>query len=181
MPPCRWPFAISIHVYMCVCVCTCVCMCQGHPPCPQMPLTSPNHLPPPQSHREPKTAKFNNSWTNRDNWILFEDSLPLNISELIQATADHPRHPPPPAPSPRAEKTQIGRITKTLEWIEIIQFCLKICDPWTLLHTYKLGLLCRWGCPIPNGTFMFWNQKSTSFSLLWASDKNFSCFCTGSH
>ena len=28
---------------------------------------------------------------------------------------------------------------------------------------------------------MFWTQKSTSFSLLWASDKKFSCFCTGSH
>ena len=39
--------------------------------------------PHPQSRREPKTPKFNKSWTNRDNSILFEDSLPLNIPELI--------------------------------------------------------------------------------------------------
>ena len=52
----------------------------GHLPCPQTP---PTHLPPPQSHREPKTPKFNKSWTNRDNSILFEDSLPLNTPELI--------------------------------------------------------------------------------------------------
>ena len=43
----------------------------------------PTHLPPPQSRREPKTPKFNKSWTNRDNSILFEDSLHLNIPELI--------------------------------------------------------------------------------------------------
>ena len=36
-----------------------------------------------QGCREPKTPKFNKSWTNRDNSILFEDSLPLNIPELI--------------------------------------------------------------------------------------------------
>ena len=58
---------------------------------------------------------------------------------------DAPDTPHPPAPPPRAEKTQIGRITITLELIEIIQFCLKIYDPWTLLHTYRLGLMCRWG------------------------------------
>ena len=57
--------------------------------------------------------------------------------------------PHPPAPPPRAEKTQIGRITITLEPIEIIQFCLKIYDPWTLLHTYRLGLMCRWGVSYP--------------------------------
>ena len=31
------------------------------------------------------------------------------------------------------------------EQIEIIEFCLKIYDPWTLLHTYRLGLMCRQG------------------------------------
>ena len=50
---------------------------------PDAPDNPPTHLSPPQSHREPKTAKFNKSWTNQDNSILFEDSLPLNIPELI--------------------------------------------------------------------------------------------------
>ena len=71
------PFAWNYHVYhMHVCVCVHVCvhmhMC-GAPP----------STPHPQSRREPKTLKFNKSWTNRDNSILFEDSLPLNIPELI--------------------------------------------------------------------------------------------------
>ena len=74
------PFAIEIimfNVYMCmhVCVHVCVCACVwGAPPTPS------TH---PKSRREPKTPKFNKSWTNRDNSILFEDSLPLNIPELI--------------------------------------------------------------------------------------------------
>ena len=76
-----------LYMYTCVCVCACmrvrVHVCGDTPPCPQMPLTPPTHLPPPQSCREPKTAKFNKSWTNRDNSILFKDSLPLNIPELI--------------------------------------------------------------------------------------------------
>ena len=73
-------------VYVHVCVCACMCVCGGTPShaprCPWHP-PPPTHLPPPQSRREPKTAKFNKSWTNRDNSILFENSLPLNIPELI--------------------------------------------------------------------------------------------------
>ena len=77
-------FYTCINVCMCMCVHACACACVGrHPPCPQMSLTPPTHLPPPLSRREPKTAKFNKSWTNRDNSILFKDSLPLNIPELI--------------------------------------------------------------------------------------------------
>ena len=77
-------FFTCIHVCMCVCVHVRACACVWDtPPCPQMPLTPPTHLPPPQSRREPKTPKFNKSWTNQDNSILFKDSLPLNIPELI--------------------------------------------------------------------------------------------------
>ena len=76
--------AAICNFYTCINVCVCMRMhvrvCGDTPPCPQMPST---HLPPPQSRREPKTPKFNKSWTNRDNSILFEDSLPLNILELI--------------------------------------------------------------------------------------------------
>ena len=75
----------SIHVCVCVFVCAHVCAYMwGHPPMPpDTPRHPPTHLPPPQSRREPKTPNFNNSWTNQDNLILFEDSLPLNIPELI--------------------------------------------------------------------------------------------------
>ena len=81
------PFAWNYHVYLtCMCVWVHACMhvhvhmCVGH-----HPITPHPHPPTPypQSHREPKTPKFNNSWTNWDNLILFEDSLPLNIPELI--------------------------------------------------------------------------------------------------
>ena len=81
------PFAWNYHAYhACMCVRACACMrvhvhmCGGYPP------TTPHPHPPtphPQSRREPKTPKFNKSWTNRDNSILFEDSLPLNIPKLI--------------------------------------------------------------------------------------------------
>ena len=65
-----------LYMYKCACV-------HVHGNTPHAPRCPPTHLPPPQSHREPKTPKFNKSWTNRDNSILFEDSLPLNIPELI--------------------------------------------------------------------------------------------------
>ena len=75
-------FCTCIHVCMCVCVHACACV-WGHPHAPRCPWHPSTHLPPPQSRREPKTAKFNKSWTNQDNSILFKDSLPLNIPVLI--------------------------------------------------------------------------------------------------
>ena len=59
--------------HACACMCMHVHVCGGHPP------TSPH----PKILRKPKTPKFDNSWTNQDYLILFEDSLPLNIPELI--------------------------------------------------------------------------------------------------
>ena len=66
-----------VHVHACMCVCTCL----GTPPMPS--YAPPTHLPPHQSRREPKSPKVYKSWTNRDNSILFEKSLSLNILELI--------------------------------------------------------------------------------------------------
>ena len=78
------PFAWNYHVYharVCVRVRACVCTCVwGTPQTAPTPIHPPPH---PQGRREPKTPKFNKFWTNRDNSILFEDSLPLNIPELI--------------------------------------------------------------------------------------------------
>ena len=78
----------TTHAYACTCVhvCTCVYMCVGQPqspPTPNHPLPMSTKPPIPQNGREPKTPKFNKSWTNQDNSILFEDSLSLNTSELI--------------------------------------------------------------------------------------------------
>ena len=75
--------AAICNFYTCIKVCVHVraCACVGDTP--HAPRCPPTHLPPPQSRREPKTPKFNKSWTNQDNSILFEDSLPLNIPELI--------------------------------------------------------------------------------------------------
>ena len=42
---------------------------------------------------------------------------------------------------------EITKNAITFEWIKIFQFYLKIWDPWTLLHTYRLDLICRWWCP----------------------------------
>ena len=129
---------MCVCVHVCVCVCACVCMCMGTPPSLQI--------------------KFNKSWTNRDNSILFEDSLPLNTPELKYTIVT-------PPPSSKVKETQIYKITISLKWIKIIQFCLKIWDSWTLLHSYRLGLMSRWGCPIPHGTFMFWIQTSAPVTL----------------
>ena len=79
--------AAICNFYTCICACACVRV-HVHvwgdtPHAPRCPWHPPTHLPPPKSRREPKTAKFNKSWTNRDNSILFKDSLPLNIPELI--------------------------------------------------------------------------------------------------
>ena len=50
-----------------------------------------------------------------------------------------------------------------LEQIKIIQFCLKICNPWTLLHTYRLGLMCRWGgVSYPKWHFYVFDPKKCS-------------------
>ena len=49
-------------------------------------LCAPTHLLLPRAagrRREPESPKVYKYWTNQDNSILFEKSLPLNISELI--------------------------------------------------------------------------------------------------
>ena len=121
-----------LQFYTCVCVCVraCVCMCMhvGTPPhAPRYPQT-----PPPPTCPLPRAAG------SRKHQI----SITLELIEIIRFCLKilylrtflnsyrlyliTPDNPHPPAPPPRAEETQIGRITITLEQIEIIQFCLKI-------------------------------------------------------
>ena len=89
-----------------------------------------------------------------------------------------PDAPPPTCPLPRAIGSPKHQNSISPELIEIIQFCLKICDHWTFLHTYRLGLMCRWGGVLSQMALLcFWLKKV----LLWPSNKKFSCFCIGSH
>ena len=65
-----------------------------------------------------------------------------------------------------------NKITKnaiTFERIEIIEFRLKISDPWTLPHTCTLQLMCRWGVSYPKLHFY---PKSAPVTL----KKNFPVF-----
>ena len=156
------------RMHVCACMYVHVHMCGGNPPTTPFhppPTNHPHPHPPthPQSHREPKTPKFNKSWTNRDNLILFWRFFTSEHSWTHIDYSWSPQTPThPPAPAPRADETQIGRITITLVRIEIIQFCLKICDPWTLLHTYRLGLICRWGVSYSKWHFYVFDAKMCS-------------------
>ena len=88
------PFAIEI-IKICACVCN-VHIVGGTPQTPH-PLHSP---PQPPDRREPETPKFNK--LELIEISLFEDSLPLNIPELIdyswspQTPPTHLPHPPEP-------------------------------------------------------------------------------------
>ena len=68
---------------------------------------------------------------------------------------------------------EITKNTITFEWIEIIEFHLKIWDPWTLPHTCRLQLMCRWGVL---SQVAFLSKKCSGDP-----QKKISCFCTGSH
>ena len=95
----------DMHMYACTCMsnminndasmrvaicnfytCACACMHMHVHMCvdsPYAPRCTPIICLLPKSHQEAKIPKFNKSWTNWDNSILFEDSLPLNSPELI--------------------------------------------------------------------------------------------------
>ena len=133
------------HMHVPVCACTCMCTCVGAPqttPTPIHPPPTPIY-PPPRAAGSPKHQ--NSISLELIEIIQFCLKIPylwtfLNSYRLQLITPDTPH---PPAPPPRAKEIWIRRITIPLERIEIIQFCLKICDPWTLLHTYRLGLMWR--------------------------------------
>ena len=118
----------SIHVCVCVCVHVCVCACMwGHPYAPRYPQTPPKPTCPlPRAAGSPKhqiSITLEQIEIIRFCLKILYLRTFLNSYRLYLITPDNPH---PPAPHPRAEETQIGRITITLERIEIIQFCLKI-------------------------------------------------------
>ena len=179
----QFPNMFILAFRACACMHVHVHMSRDTPPCPQMPpnpsargllraAESPNH----QKFISPELIEIIRfCLKNLYLWTF------LNSSRLTLITLDTP---PPTCPAPWSRRSWNLKNAIKCEQIQIIEFRLKICDPWALLHTYRLDLMCRWGgggCPIPNGTFMFRAQKSTRFSLLQLPRWKISCFCTGSH
>ena len=122
------PIMTSLLMHSCVhmhaCVCMHMCTCMGHPHRPWQTPT-PIHLPPtPQEHPR-NTSKFNSTWTNQDISILFEDLKSVEI--------------PPPMGGCIVwwvggwvgwwvVSSQNTKNLKIVDWMKIIQFCLKIYD-----------------------------------------------------
>ena len=162
-----------------MCVCTCMCTCLGTPPpCPQMPPNPSAPSPEPQGAAgSPNHQKFISPelieiirfcLKNLYLWTF------LNSSRLTLITLDTP-HPPAPAPWSRRSRNLKNAIKR--ERIEIIEFRLKICDPWALLHTYRLDLMCRWGgVPSQMALLCFGPKKVHVFHSCDSLDKKFLVF-----
>ena len=137
--------------------CTCVCMCLGTPPCPQMPPNPSAPSPEPQGAAgSPNHQKFISPelieiirfcLKNLYLWTF------LSSSRLTLITLDTPHSPTPP---PWSRRSRNLKNAIKHERIEIIEFRLKICDPWALLHTYRLDLMCRWGGGVSHPKWHFY-------------------------
>ena len=116
----------NMHVRACVHACACMCMraCMGHP------LTHSCRPPPPSIHPPPPRGdprnqlKFDNTWTDRDISIPFEDlksvknSPPMGgciVGGWVGAWVGW-----------WVGSGQNTKNFKNVDWIKIIQFCLKI-------------------------------------------------------
>ena len=106
---------VCVHVHACTCVCTCVGGTLSPPP--------PTSTHPPTAQGGPwNQSKFNSTWTNQDISIPFEDLKSVETS--------------PPMGGcivwwVLGWWVGSGQNTKNLkivDWIKIIQFCLKIYD-----------------------------------------------------
>ena len=98
----------------------------------------------------------------------------LNSSRLTLMTLDTLH--PPALPSWSQRSWNLKHAIKC-EWIKIIEFRLKICDPWALLHTYRLDLMYRWGVSHPKWHFYVSNPKKYMFFHSYNSlDKKFPVF-----
>ena len=84
-----------------------------------------------------------------------------------------PPYPPTPCPSPELQGSQISKNAIKLEQIKIIQFHLKIWDLCTFLHSYRLGLICRWGGVPSQIAFFTFGPKKYIFLAPVSSQEKF--------
>ena len=162
----------------CACVHVHVQMSRGHPPCPQICPNPSAPSPEPQGGAgSPNHQKFISPELIKINLFclkIFYLWTFLNSSRLILITLHTPHPPAPPSWSQRSQnlKNAIKR-----ERIEIIEFWLKICEPWGLLHTYRLDLMCRWGgVPSQMTLLCFEPKKVHVFYSCDSLDKKFLVF-----
>ena len=60
----------------------------------------------------------------------------------VWGTTQTPWQSPTPIP-PKGGPPEISQKSIKIEWIKIFEFCLKILDLWTLVHSNRLHLVCR--------------------------------------
>ena len=107
----QWFSGSHLHEIIMFTTHACVCMCMHVHMWGGTPQPSPTPTTHPQSHREPETPKFNKSWTNRDNSILFwrfftSEHFWTHIDySWSPQTPTHLPHPPEPR-KPKSEELQ---------------------------------------------------------------------------
>ena len=85
--------------------------------------------------------------------------------------------PHPPTPTPQMGGPEISQKSIKIERIEIFEFCLKILDLWTLVHSYRLHLVCSWGGVLSQiAYFTFGPRNVHIFCSCEPSGKNFPVF-----
>ena len=160
----QFPNMFILAFRACACMHMHVHMSRDTPPCPQMPPNPsvpsvepqgaagcPNH----QKFISPELIEIIRfCLKNLYLWTF------LNSSRLTLITLDTPH---PPAPPPWSWRSRNLKNAIKREWIKIIEFRLKICDPWALLHTYRLDLMCRWGVSHPKWHFYVLGPKKYMF------------------
>ena len=87
----------------------------------------------------------------------------------------------PPAPPSWSRRSPNLKNSIKCEWIKIFEFCLQICDPWALVHTYRLGLMYRWGgVPSQKALLCFEPKKVHVYCSCDSVDKKFPIFALDS-
>ena len=136
--PCKWlppldlgksqgfPMMSYVRVHVCACMCVHVHVCGVDPVTPQPPST---HPPTPRLGDPRNQSKFKSTWTNRDISILFEDLKSVETSPpMYGCIMSWVGGWVGGCVGWWVGSGQITKNLKIVDWIKIIQFCLKIYD-----------------------------------------------------